>query len=272
MTSMVDDIKNDLENTLLCMKFELRKHLRRKRLLIGVTLAILLPLIFYALPPLLDIDYSDSAIAFANTNLGFINLLIVISGAIFAGDAISGEFENKTGLLLFPTPQRRTSIFVGKYLAALIAIFAVVSIYYLITILEIIDIYGASEISQEMIKSYLLALLYSSSVISVIYFFSCFFKLTITSSIFGFFFLMMILPIISMVLIVSDIEPWFIVTYPAELVTSVLGLSSELHGPGGGGNTPSFEADFYEGIMVMVGYTVILFIVTMFMANRKRIE
>ena len=50
-------------------------------------------------------------------------MLIIVSVALVTGDAVSSEFEKKTDLLLFPIPQRRTSIFAGKYVAALIASF-----------------------------------------------------------------------------------------------------------------------------------------------------
>lgn len=96
----------------------------------------------------------------------------MLSGAIFAGDAVSGEQEKRTGLLLYPTPQRRKTISIGKYLAAIFATFLVVSLYYLITALEITVIYGIYEISPNFFKSFLTAILYATSVVSLIYFFS----------------------------------------------------------------------------------------------------
>ena len=109
MTGLSNDIMSDFNHFYLCVRFELTKHIKRWRLLMVVALTILIPLIFYVIPPAFNIDFAETANEFANTNLGFINLLIIISGAVFAGDAVSGEFEKKTGLSLFPTPQRRTS-------------------------------------------------------------------------------------------------------------------------------------------------------------------
>ena len=132
----------DFKNIYLTIKFELLKNIRRKRILITLILAILIPLIFFAVPPLLGQDYADTSNDFASSNLGFVTLLIILSGAIFAGDCISGEFDKKTHLLLFPTPQKKTSIFVGKYTASIIATWLIVSIYYFVTASEIIAIYG----------------------------------------------------------------------------------------------------------------------------------
>ncbi len=266
-------VADDFRNIYLTIKFELLKHIRRKRILITLILAILIPLIFYIIPPLLGRDYSLTANGFANSNLMFVNLLIILSGAIFAGDVISGEFENKTGLLLFPTPQRKSSIFTGKYVACLIATWLIVSLYYLITIMEIASIYGASGISLEIAQSFLLALLYCTSVVSIVFFFSSIMKKTITSTLIGFFLLLMILPIISGVFTFAEVDPWFIVTYNEGLVTDVLGTETQGgFGPGQGLNFTIFKPDLWSGIGVMSAYTVILFLTGIVMADRRKME
>ena len=93
-------VKDDFRNMFLTTKFELLKHVKRKRILITLILAILISLIFFTVPPLLGQEYADTANGFASSNLGFINMLIIISGAIFAGDCISGEFDKKTLLAM----------------------------------------------------------------------------------------------------------------------------------------------------------------------------
>jgi ABC-type transport system involved in multi-copper enzyme maturation permease subunit len=259
-------LANDFYNLYLSVLFEQTKHLKRKRILIVGALAILVPLLFY-------IDPVDTAEGFASTSLRFLNLLIIIAGAMLAGDAISGEFEKKTGLLVFPTPQRRISIFAGKYVAALIAALSVVCLYYLVLTVQIIHLFGMAEIPGELWKSFLVAVFYASSAVSVIYFFSSIFKTTITSSLVGFFLLMMILPIVSVILTGLDIEPWFVVTYSANLITDVLGDAS------GGGFGPqahlakeSFAPSFNSGVLVMIVYAIGFFLVSTGIANRKSME
>lgn len=277
MSEMVKDLGSDLRNVYLMTRFELLKQVKRRRILMMVILAILLPLIFYVIPPAFDIDYPDHALSFASQNLGFITLLIIISGAIFAGDAITSEFEKKTGLLLFPSPQRGTTIFVGKYIAATLAVFLVVSLYYLITILEMAQIYGGDSVTVAMGKSYLLALIYSAAVVSIIYFLSAIFRKSITSSILGFFLLMMILPIITMVLTLADVEPWWSVTSSANLITDVLGTGSgggfgPGQGPDEGPDMEIYAPDFYTGTSVMVVHAIIFFVTAVLFAERRRME
>jgi ABC-2 type transport system permease protein len=277
--SLKNDLVGDFRHTYLSTSLEIRKHLRRRRILITATLALLLPVIFYIVPIALDRDFAETGNAFASTNLGFVNLLIIISAAIFTGDTISGEFENRTGLLLFPTPQRRNTIFVGKFVAALLTTWIAVSLYYLVTCLEIISIYGAAELSIELAHSFLLALIYGASVVGLIFFFSSILKRTITSTLLGFFLLMMILPITSAVLSLAEVDPWFLVTHSAGLITDVFNLPSAGgfrpgQGPGAGpvvsGALVTFSPEFYLGITVMAIYAITPFLAGLMIANRKQ--
>jgi len=266
MATRGENIKNDVFDTSLSVRFELVKHLKHRRLLIVAALAVIVPLLFY-------IKIPDTAAVFAANVLSFANLLIVISAAMFAGDAVCGEFEKKTSLLLFPTPQSRLSIFAGKYIAALMSTFLVVLLYYLTMTLQIGQHYGWGEIPTELGKSFLTALIYSASAVSVVFLFSSLLKRSMPATIVGFLSLLMILPIVSMIVTRLNQEPWFIVTYSAGLITNVLGVSSSFGGRGGGHfATTEYTPAFGVGIAVMVAYAIIAFVIGMVLANRKSEE
>ena len=59
---------------------------------------------------------------------------MILSTAFFGGDAISGEFQNRTGYFLVPNPIRRSAIYVGKWLAALMASTIILGVFALIMI------------------------------------------------------------------------------------------------------------------------------------------
>lgn len=82
----------------------------------------------------------------------------------------------------------------------------------------------------------------------------------------------MILPITSSVLqFLVDVEPWYILTYFEGLITDVfVGAPSIGGGPEGGAG--QFSPDFYTGLTVMILYTLGLFFVGVFVANRRRME
>ena len=273
MASLKTAIMEDFSHTYASMKFEMQKHRKRKRIVIGLLLATAVPVLFYIIPKLWDVPFMGAPGLFLSTNLSFVNILIIISSALFAGDAVSGEFERKTALLTFPTPQRRISIFVGKYCAALIAISGLVSLYYLITMVEVMVIDGINSVPHEILTSYLLALLYGCSVLSLTFFFSSVLRGVISSTLMSFVTLIWILPVLSMLLVVARVEPWFIVTYARGLITTVFGA------PVGTGMTPPermmftlYQPDFTIGVAVMAVYALLFFISSIVLANRKDVE
>lgn len=266
VAQLTADFRSDLYNTYLSIKFELVKHLKRRRLLIVAALAVLIPLLFYISPP-------DTASQFAATSLGFINILIAVAGAMFAGDAVSGEFEKKIALLSFPTPQSRLSIFAGKYVAALIATFMTVVLFYLTMLAQMSQLYGIGKVPVELWQSLGIALIYATSAVSIVFLYSSIFKQSILATILGFVSLMMILPIVSMVFSRVGIEPWFIVTYSAELISNVVGQVTTRLRPGADlGLTAVYEPTLGTGIVVMSVYTVIGFVSGMIVANRKSVD
>ena len=273
MTSFAASIPGEVFDTYVSVRFELKKHLRRRRLLIVAALAILMPLIFNVVPTVGETDFTQYAGIFAAAVLSFITVLTVITAALFAGDAVSSEFEKKTGLLLFSTTQSRVSILLGKYIAALLATFFVVSLYCAVTTIEIAVIYGVGEVPTGLAQSYALALLYSMSAVSAVFFFSSVLKRTISSTILGFVFLMMVLPIIETILQFTDVEPWFIVTYSSGLITEAVGGIDFAFGPGGQRmGLLDFTPDLNVGIVVMVAYIIVFFVSGLFVASRRSVE
>jgi len=262
MASLKTSIMEDFSHTYTSMKFEIQKHRKRKRLVIGLLLATAVPVLFYIIPKLLDVAFIGTPELFLSNNLSFINILIIIGSALFAGDAVSGEFERRTALLTFPTPQRRISIFLGKYCAALTAITSLVSIYYLITMVEVMVIHRINSVPHELFTSYLLALLYGCSVLSLTFFFSSILRGVVSSTLMGFFTLMMILPILSRLLMVAKVEPWFIVIYAGGLITTVFGSpvgTGVTPAGGSGGMFTLYQPDLTIEVGVMAVYALLFF-------------
>jgi len=250
------NIKNDFFDTYLSVKFELMRYLKSRRLLIVGALAVIVPLIFYVKTP-------NSAGVFAALVLDTMGVFIAISAAMFTGDAVNGEFEKKTNLLSFPTPQRRFSIFLGKYIAALLATYFVVLLYYVTMTLQTAQLYGWGEIPTALGKSFLIALLSATAMVSVVFFFSSILKRSIASTIVSLLFIMWVLEAARLILTLVNQEPWFIATYSASLLKDVLGVSESLafspeeHIKEQFGITLTvFKPDFGVGIAVLVAYAI----------------
>jgi ABC-2 type transport system permease protein len=278
MLSLGADIREDLIHTYINVRYELRKHFRRKRIILSIVLALVIPTMFYIIPKARNVDFASTSISFMSNSLAFISYLIIISAAMFAGDAVSGEFEKRTALLSLSTPQRRSSIFIGKYIAALLAVFAIVAFYFVICSIEVLGIYGLGAMPEATGKSFLLCLLYSTSVVSMTFFYSSILKGVMSSTLLSFFTFLMILPIVSALLEVASVDPWFIVTYAAGLTTNVF-VQPPAFGGGGGGardraaaSFTSYTPNFTVSVEVMAAYAIIMFILAMVIAVRKDVE
>ena len=276
MLSLGADIKEDISHTLINVRYELRKHFRRKRIVLALALALVIPVLFYIIPKVRNVAFASTSVAFMSSSLGFINLLIIISAAMFAGDAISGEFETRTALLSLSTPQRRSSIFIGKYIASVLAVFAIIAFYFAIVSVEVLGIYGLGGIPDVTGTSFLLCLLYATAAVSMTFLFSSVLKGVMSSTLLSFFTFLMILPIVSALLQVASVTPWFIVTYSGSLLTDVF-VQEPAFG-GGGARDRAASAftqatpNFAVGVEVMAAYAIILFILAMVIAVRKDVE
>ena len=228
-------------------RFELLKHLKRRRFAILVALAIVLPLFTLIRTP-------DTALEFAGSSLDFMTVLIVVSAAMFAGDAVCGEFEKKTSLLLFPTPQNRASIFAGKYLAALLCTFLVVSLWYIVLVGDRSAVWRGEDAGRPVgIPRDGLALLdrcggcrfprqQRFEALDIGYDF-CLLDPDDDNASHDHDHAQL------------DTEPWFIVTYSANLITSVLGVSNRL--PMAHGDVvQQFTPKLGTGIAVMTTWAV----------------
>lgn len=259
----------------LALLFELRKHLRRRRLLIAVALSLAVPALFYAVPAARGTAFAASPDLFAGSNLGFMGLLILICAAFFGGDAISSELDKRTFLVSYVSPQRRMTVFAGKFMAAFIATAAMVMLYYGVIVSESGFIYGWNSMPGPMTTSLGVSLLYAMAALSVTFTFSSVMKSTITSNLLSFFVLMLILPIVSAILSFTGIDPWFVPTYYSSLITQVFGTVS-LFGPGEGGGGPpgafSFVPDFATGLNVLAASAVVLTLLSALITSRRQME
>ena len=148
--------------------------------------------------------------------------VIVLSGIFFGGDAISGEFQNKTGYFTLPNPIRRSSVYIGKWLSAFIASSIVLFIFTAITVANEAYYFGLN-IPWQFGESFLFAWFYLVAVLGFTFFFSSLFKSTsysilVTAILFLFAFTL----IETLVAALAQIEPWFILTYGSEIIGNVL--------------------------------------------------
>ena len=201
-------------------RYELLKHLRRRRLVAVLVITLAVAALQLVVPPAFNIPYAKEPKGFAQSFLGFVDMLIIICGAFFAGDAIASEFEHKTGYVIFPNPVKRVVLFAGKFLAALFSVLLMVGLYYAICAFSMLAIYGTPIV--EVSYSFVYAFLYLLGVLGLTFLFSTILRGSMGATLLSFFTLFMILPITQSMLTLTGNEPWYIITYAAGIITQVI--------------------------------------------------
>lgn len=257
-------------------KYELINYFRSRRFFILLLIGLLIGGILTALVAYYGIS------TFASSSLGFysfwwgnsITFIIAINGIFFGGDAISGEFQNKTGYFLVPNPLRRSSIYIGKYFGALLASLMIFGAYAALTIGNGLYYFGTN-IPSQFGESLIFSVIYLVAVLGFTFFFSSLFKsssmsILVTAILFLFAFNVIEL----LVSRFAQIEPWFIISYGAGIVGNVMmdpypsTQSVRGAGPRGGEGT-LFAVTIPEGLAILLGYFVITAILGLILFERK---
>src|SRR5213594_2188458 len=257
-------------------KYELVNYFRSRRffvlLIIGVIISALLTMLVGYYRPA---DFMSSSLKFYyNWFNGSITFVIILSGIFYGGDAISGEFQNKTGYFLVANPLRRSAIYIGKWLGALTASVIMLAVFTAIAIGNGVYYFGLS-IPYQLWVSVLFGLLYLIAVLGFTFFFSSLFKsssisILVTAILFLFAFNIIQL----LVSTFAQTEPWFIISYGAGIVGNVLmdpyPSTQPIRGAGPRGrDSVLFAVTIPEGVAILLGYFVITAIIGLILFERK---
>ncbi|MDG7011190.1 MAG: ABC transporter permease [Nitrososphaerota archaeon] len=214
---------------------------------------------------------------------GFISLVVIISAAFFGGDAISGEFQNRTGYFLVPNPIRRSAIYVGKWIAALAASTIIVLIFAAIILANGLY-YFPGNVPWQFEQSVAFAWVYLVAALSLTFAFSSLFKSSAISILMSVILLLIVFGVIDTVSsVVVGIEPWYSITYGAGIVTNILSpvfpphMQTQSFGSvlGGANRTnarfevTTFNATVPEGLEILVIYFIVMALLGLWLFERK---
>lgn len=275
---LATNYKTEISKIPIVVKYELLKQVRRFRLygilLIGSVATGLAISLGAILLPGTGIS-SAPDFAYLIVSLGQISLFALIAGVFFSGDAVSSEFEQKTGYLMFANPVTRTTLLIGKYLSACIACVLVVSMPYLIMVVGILAIFGA--LPSELLLSYVFAVLYACSVAALTFVFSSLFKGSMGASVLPFLLLFFVFPIIGAMAMLGNFEPFIFLNYGAQIISNVLlnpYPSNKISIPFGSGGISITITEYYaglaEGLIIMVSYLIVSLILSAILIRRRQ--
>lgn len=264
---------SEFEKLKIVTKYELLKQFRRRRFYGALVLTLLAVILVIALYKGLDIPgqlppfIPDSPELFALFVTSAGATIPIFAAVFFAGDSIASEFEHKTGYILFPNPVKRSTLVLGKYIACLAVTALIVILAYVATAIALVGMYQRLPI--EILGSLALALVYANSVLGIAFLFSSLLKGSMGATIATLLMIMLVFSVIEVSLIFANIEPWFMHGYAGDSIAAVYGipLMAAFGGmmPGGMERTPDPTTSFF----VMLGYFIIPFVLSIWLAKRR---
>ncbi len=258
-------------------KYELLNYFRSRRfyvlMIIGLAIStILTAVVAYYRPG----GFVSSALGFYSSWWGLsVTFMLVLSGIFFGGDAISGEFQNKTGYFLVANPMRRSSIYVGKWIAALTASLIIFAIYAAIAVGNGTYYFGLN-MPYQLGLSMLFSVLYLVAILGFTFFFSSLFKSSSMSILVTAILFLFVFNIVeTLVTVYAQIEPWFLINYGAQIISNVLTDPYPSHVTtrrGFGPNAPeftSYAATIPAGMAILSVYFVVTAVLGLLLFERK---
>ncbi|MDG6905871.1 MAG: ABC transporter permease [Nitrososphaerota archaeon] len=271
-------LPSSLQQVGIITKNEMLNYFRSRRFLILLVIDLIISsLLTFAIWHDGISNVATDALGFYSTWWGIAaNLMIVFCAVFFGGDAISGEFQNKTGYFLVGNPVRRSSIYIGKWIAAFVASLIIMGIFTAIAIANGSGYFGAV-LPNRFVEALGFTILYLISALGFTFFFSSVFKtsamsimVTVILLLFGF------LLIDELLTNLVHIEPWFSLSYGSGIISDVMTVPYPQHISSGhvspSGNGPiisTYHATILEGIAIMVIYFVVTAIVGLYLFERK---
>ncbi|OGO31326.1 MAG: hypothetical protein A2Z29_05380 [Chloroflexi bacterium RBG_16_56_11] len=266
---------SELEKLRVVIGYEFLKHIRRRRLYVIMGIALVAEALVLILIPALQDGYPSSVMVMAAI-LTVGPSLAALGAVFFAGDAIAGEFEGRTGFILFTNPIKKITLWTGKYLASFLAVTLLIIFSYIIIAVSLGVIYG--EVPVEIVESFGLCVLYAAAVLSVTFLFSAVSKGAMGATVMTLVFIWVISGILESVLAFTGNPYWFVISAGGDSIALVYGnMQTFMAGLGLGDGR--FEDVFsgYEPLTVgmaawgMIIYLVVGFAVSLWISRRRQL-
>lgn len=258
-------------------KYNFLNYFRARRFYVLLVIVALISGLFtfvlaYLQPPTL-VGTGDPLNFYRSGWGGFATFVVVLSAAFFGGDAISGEFQNRTGYFLVPNPIRRSAIYVGKWLAALTAS-TIILVVFALTMIANGLYYYPGNLPGEFVQSFAFAWFYLISALSLTFAFSSLFK---SSSISILMSVILLLFVFSFVDLISSslagYEPIYSIVYGAGIIANVLNVPFPQHiqsiPAGPRFELKTFNATIPEGLAILATYFVVMAVLGLWLFQRK---
>lgn len=208
-----------LKQAYIVMKNEMVKFTRGKKILVYGALMVLVLALLTGMPYLFGGELPDTTTTLSSYYASFVVILVLLFATLFSSTSLVSEFEERTALILFTRPIKKSSILLGKLMASMVVGIIAVGIYYLVT--AIISFIVAGGVASDLFVSFGLAVLYLFCMSGIALLISSVMKKGSTAAIITFIIPLMIFSIISTILMMNDVATWWL---PLDASNAILSL------------------------------------------------
>ena len=212
---------SDFDKLGIVIRYEFLKHVRRARLYIILAITLFAEALVLVLVAVLSHHGFPADVKAMAALLTIGPSLAAIGAVFFAGDAIAGEYEAKTGFLLFINPIKKETLWIGKYLAGFLSLTLLMIFTYIIIAVALLAIYQT--VPWQMYESFGIALYYAAAVLSTTFLFSALSRGSMGATIMTLLFVWVICGILESVLAYTGNPYWFVLSSGGDAIANVYG-------------------------------------------------
>ncbi|MDO5862512.1 MAG: ABC transporter permease [Thermoplasmata archaeon] len=199
---------------------EVRKFVSSRKFAVYVALVVISLALVTFLPYIVGDGLSGSAGGVFYLYVMFAAFMAVLATTLFASNTIVSEFEERTALILFTRPIRKSSIFMGKLLACLLMEAIVIVAYYAVGALVAFLVSGDFVSSFAPSLAMALAYMFACSGIGILI--SSFSKKAGTAAVITFITILLLISIVTTALDAAGIDTWFMLDTASNAILTTI--------------------------------------------------
>lgn len=197
--------------------------------------------------------------------INFASLLIIVSAALFGADALSGEYQNRTGYLILPNPLKREALFFGKFASCMTMGLVMLGLLYAgVALLSVMTVDG---IDDDLATSFALAVEFLLAAMAVAFLVSSIMNGTTGATVFTLLLFVMVMPAIDGVSSLTGQRIEASLTYAASTVIYILVDPYIENSADSLGNYP----DPHTAVIVMFAYALVAILIGLRLFKRRQL-
>lgn len=226
---------SDFKQSWIIAKNETIKSVRGKKFLVSAVIILLVFALITLIPIVLGKNIQDMGYGtWVSNYFSYVTMFVALIAALIGSVALVSEYEERTALIMFTRPVKKTSIFLGKFISSFVLCMAMMTVYYICV--AILGFCYFQQISTDFFESWAMCMMYVFAAVSIAFLFSSVFKRGAIAIIATILLLVVVIPIISM-MITGD--KWYMLDIAGNSTLTCI---------------PEYVATYNEAIMQITAY------------------